>query len=200
MQEDDKMKSIEKQVIHEIEEKKSRFIAILDRVNQKEEVKEKMEKWKQLYPNASHYCYAYIIDQEIYCSDDKEPAKTAGFPILNVLKQQGLDHVCGVVIRYFGGIKLGTGGLVRAYTKATMEALNRALIIDLQKGYLIQLSFPYEAQGKIDYLLKENTIRKKSFESTITYDVEVTKELAKELKEKGYHIQILETIDIKKEK
>ncbi len=185
------MKSIMENTVSEIEEKKSRFIGLLCKVSSREEVQMLLEKCKKDYPKATHYCYAYIIEQEEFCSDDKEPTKTAGFPILNVLKQKELCQVCGVVIRYFGGIKLGTGGLVRAYTKAIQGAVQKAQIVSLEKGYIVHLYFPYEDQNKIDYLLKGKELLLKKFDTDITYGLKVTIEEEKMLNESGIKHEII---------
>ncbi len=192
------MKSVLEKSISEIEEKKSRFIGLLCRVSSKDEVKAFLMECKKEYPKATHYCYAYIIEQEEFCSDDKEPSKTAGFPILNVLKQKDLHEVCGVVVRYFGGIKLGTGGLVRAYTKAIQEAVQKAKIVDLEKGYIVRLHFSYEEQNKIDYLLKGKEITSKKFDTTITYELKVSIEEETLFKEKGVNHEIISSCWITK--
>ena len=108
------MKSIQKEITSEIIINKSRFITILTNINDIDKVKEKLEEIKKKYKDATHYCYAYIINNHEKCSDNGEPSGTAGMPILNVLKQNDLTNILCVVIRYFGGIKLGAGGLIRA--------------------------------------------------------------------------------------
>ena len=167
------MKTIKKEVIHELVIQKSRFITLLYPVTTKEEVKELLNRNKQDYPNATHYCYAYIIDQEVYCSDDGEPSKTAGRPMLHVLEEQQLNHILAITIRYFGGIKLGAGGLVRAYSNSVSEALQQAEITEYTKGIEILLSFPYEETKRIDFLLKDSSIIEKKYEQKIVYRVQM---------------------------
>ena len=133
--------------------KNSKFISLIFQINQKEEINKYLNQTKEKYPNATHYCYAYILEQEKYASDDGEPSGTAGIPILLVLEKQKLNHVLCIVVRYFGKIKLGAGGLVRAYTKSATEVLKNHTIF-LKKGYLIQITFSYSFQKTIDYLLK----------------------------------------------
>lgn len=98
--------------------KKSRFIGFMYEVNSEDEVKEVLESLKKEHKKARHIPYAYKIDNKVKKSDDKEPASTAGSPILNIIDRKDLNHVLVVVIRYFGGIKLGAGGLIRAYSAA----------------------------------------------------------------------------------
>ena len=167
------MKTIKKEVVHELMIQKSRFITLLYPVTSKEEVKELLSRNKQNYPNATHYCCAYIIDQEVYCSDDGEPSKTAGRPMLHVLEEQQLNHILAITIRYFGGIKLGAGGLVRAYSNSVSEALKQAEITEYMKGIEILLSFPYEETKRMDFLLKEASIIEKKYEEKIVYRVQM---------------------------
>ena len=106
---------------------KSRFIAYKLELTSLEIVKPFLEKLKKEHKKANHVCYAYVYKQEIVsekCSDDGEPGGTAGYPILNVIKKKNLTNVLVAVVRYFGGIKLGAGGLTRAYTKACAGVLN----------------------------------------------------------------------------
>lgn len=165
------MKTIEKIYYSEIEIKKSRFITVLIPLASLKEIEERMKEIKEQYPGANHYCYAYIFDQDLRCSDDKEPAKTAGMPILNVLQHQGVNRILCIVVRYFGGIKLGAGGLVRAYSSATSEALKKATLINLIPGFSFQIEVPYESQKEIDYLFKD-FIQKKEYSINVTYEVE----------------------------
>ncbi len=110
----------------EIEINKSRFIAIRKELTSLDEVKPFLLELKKEHKKARHVCYAYVYKNEIVsekCSDDGEPSGTAGYPILNVIKKKNLTNVIVAVVRYFGGIKLGAGGLTRAYTKVTAEVL-----------------------------------------------------------------------------
>ena len=160
--------------INEILINKSRFITLIYNVNSIESVNKKLDEVKDKYQGATHYCYAYIIDNNIKASDDGEPAGTAGVPILNILQKQNLNYVLCIVVRYFGGIKLGAGGLVRAYSKACKNAL---IIKELKKGYLIEISFDYEAIKKIDYLLKDCEIIEKRFNDKTIYKVFIVEDL-----------------------
>lgn len=167
------MKSIQKEITSEIIINKSRFITILTNINDIDKVKEKLEEIKKKYKDATHYCYAYIINNHEKCSDNGEPSGTAGMPILNVLKQNDLTNILCVVIRYFGGIKLGAGGLIRAYSTSASEALNKAIITNIVNGYNITIEFSYDNLKQIDYLLKNIDI-KKDYQTNITYNFNIT--------------------------
>ena len=113
--------------IFELEINKSRFIAYKLELISLEQVKPFLEQLKKEHKKARHVCYAYVYNKEIIsekCSDDGEPGGTAGYPILNVIKKKNLTNVLVAVVRYFGGIKLGAGGLTRAYTKACAGVLS----------------------------------------------------------------------------
>lgn len=110
----------------EIEIKKSRFVAYAFELKSLDEVKTNLEQLKKQHKKATHICYAYVCNingVSEKCSDDGEPGGTAGYPILNVIKKKNLSNTMVAVVRYFGGIKLGAGGLTRAYTKAASEVL-----------------------------------------------------------------------------
>lgn len=169
------MNTIKKEITNEIIINKSKFITILTNISSKEEIITKINNIKKEYKDATHYCYAYIIDNQEKCSDDKEPSGTAGLPILNVLKQNNLTNILCVVIRYFGGIKLGAGGLIRAYSSSASEALNKTQITPLTKGYNIIIEFPYENLKQINYLLKDYKIYK-DFGNKITYSFNIEEE------------------------
>lgn len=145
-------KYIRKQVVGEIVEKKSRFIASLAPVRDEEEALSFISSIKKKYCDARHNCYAYIAgenDQFIHSSDDGEPAHTAGRPMMDILQKEDLHNVCVVVTRYFGGILLGTGGLVRAYSDALKAAIAEAEIYELQPYLTIHVACDYKAHGKI---------------------------------------------------
>lgn len=168
------LKTIKNKIINEIIVNKSKFICILCMVNSKEEVKTSIEECKKNYIDATHYCFAYIIDSEMKCFDDGEPSGTAGMPILNVLKNNKLNHVLCLVIRYFGGIKLGAGGLVRAYTNSSTKALEKAEIADLIDGYFIEIEFDYDDVKTIDGILKNIEVRKE-YNEKIKYGFKISK-------------------------
>lgn len=162
------MKTVKENIENEIIINKSRFITLLIKINNLDEIEKNLKEIKKKYKDATHYCYAYIIGNKEKCSDNGEPSGTAGMPILNVLKQNDLTNILCVVIRYFGGIKLGTGGLIRAYSTSASEALNKTNIVNLIKGYKIVIEFNYDNIKQINYLLKDIQI-KKEYGNTITY-------------------------------
>ena len=170
----DKMKCIKNEVKNEIIINKSKFITFLHQINNTKEVNNYLKKYKEKYKNATHICYGYILDNYEKYSDDKEPSGTAGKQILNVLKQNNLNHILCIVIRYFGGIKLGTGGLTRAYSNSTNQALNKAEIKPLIQGYQITIKFDYKKIKQINNKLKEYKI-KKEFDNQITYIFNINK-------------------------
>lgn len=140
----------------EIVEKKSRFIATLARCETEEEAVRFIESVKKKYWDARHNCSAFVIGDRgeiTRCSDDGEPSGTAGRPMLEVLLGEKLRNAAVVVTRYFGGVLLGTGGLVRAYTRAVKEGLSHCEIGTNQKGCELELVTDYNGIGKILYLL-----------------------------------------------
>lgn len=154
-------RTVEKEANAEIIEKKSRFIAELYPVASEEEALGILEKVKKRYWDARHHCWAFIIGKEQpleRCSDDGEPSGTAGKPILEVIRGVQLRNVLIVVTRYFGGTLLGTGGLVRAYTSASKEAVESAEIIVKISGYRLKIKTDYTGLGKIQYLLAQRGI------------------------------------------
>ncbi len=175
------MKTISNKIIHEIEIQKSRFICYIDVVHSKEEVECILESVKENYPNATHYCYAYIIDTVKRFQDDGEPSGTAGMPMLHVLESQDLQHILAIVIRYFGGIKLGAGGLVRAYSNSVSETLQLGTISKLYECHVVSFVFGYANLKQVDYILQGFHILQKDFHDKIQYDVAVVKDTLEEL-------------------
>ena len=132
---------------------KSRFITYVYKVNNVLEVNEKIDALKAKYKDATHYCYSYIIDNIKRFNDDKEPSHTAGMPILNVLESKNLNYVLAVVVRYFGGIKLGAGGLVRAYTNAVSNTISNESIIPIKKMLKKRITFSFFAKLIVEICL-----------------------------------------------
>ena len=161
--------------------KYSKFISLIYKVYTKEEVKEYLNKAKESYPSATHYCYGYVIDNDIKSSDDNEPSKTAGIPILNQIINNKLNYTLIIVVRYFGGVKLGVGPLTRAYAKVAREVITPNNIITLTKGYDINIIFTYNDIKNIDYLLKDSHIINKTFKDNITYNVIVSEDILNKL-------------------
>ncbi len=145
----------------EIIEKKSRFIATVRVVESEEEAQAFIEEMKKKYWDARHNCSAFVIGQRgelTRCSDDGEPSGTAGRPMLEVLLGTGIRNIAVVVTRYFGGVLLGTGGLVRAYTQAVQEGLKNCETAVMRFGVRYKLITDYNGVGKILYLLSEKGI------------------------------------------
>lgn len=150
---------------HEITIQKSRFIAYIERVTTEEDAQAFIEKIKKKHWDAAHNCSAYMIgerDQIQKTNDDGEPSGTAGVPMLEVLKKRGLKDTVVVVTRYFGGIKLGAGGLIRAYGSATSEGLNATGIVERKLMQIFKTTVDYTWLGKLEnelrssrYLIKE---------------------------------------------
>lgn len=189
------MKTIKKNMTNEIVVNKSRFITKLIKINNEEEVKSKITDLKDEYKDATHYCFAYITGNIKRFNDDGEPSKTAGMPILNVLESNNLTNILCVVIRYFGGIKLGAGGLVRAYTKAVTEALNKVDIVNLTNGLNFKIEFIYDNVKKIDNILKDSKIKYKEYDNNIVYEGCLThdnfEKIKKELETNSLNLEIL---------
>ncbi len=145
----------------EITEKKSRFIATVHPVEREEEALAFLEEMKKKYWDARHNCYVYSIGMNrefTRCSDDGEPSGTAGRPMLDVILGEDIYNVAVVVTRYFGGVLLGTGGLVRAYSKAVQEGLVASKVILKQKGIALKITTDYTGLGKIQYIAGERNI------------------------------------------
>lgn len=146
----------------EITEKKSKFIANLFYVENTKEVEERIKEIKKKYYDARHSCMAYrvIEDNQVIekSSDDGEPSGTAGSPMLNILKKNNLCNVLIVVTRYFGGILLGTGGLVRAYSEATQRAIEKSTLISRIEGIEIEVKLDYANLEIFKYYCKNNNI------------------------------------------
>ena len=150
-------------VTHCSVEKKSRFITNVVEVKSKEEAVAHLRAITKREIGASHNCYAYIIGnpsspEDIHCSDDGEPSGTAGKPLLNLLLHSKIGNVLVVVTRYFGGIKLGSGGLVRAYSNGLKMALQEIVLRQYIPKKKLRISFHYQFEGVIQHICKENDV------------------------------------------
>lgn len=161
---------------HTIMIQKSKFICRLVPIHDLNLVSVFLEDIKIEYPGATHYCYAYIYNGYKRCSDDGEPSGTAGMPILNILEKKELDHVLCVVVRYFGGIKLGAGGLVRAYANSVLETIEHSVIQDMIEGYVLRISYPYQDTKMVEYLLKNYSVYDKVYGDMVFCNVLISKE------------------------
>ena len=160
--------------MNEFEIEKSRFICYLNRAFNEEEAKAYILRIKKLHPNATHHCSAFLIGEhsELQRSnDDGEPSGTAGVPMLESLRMYKMNDVVAVVVRYFGGIKLGAGGLIRAYSKSVSEAIKLAPLTDKVLTYKYSLTFSYDLIGKLDYFLAhhDTEILNKEYDERVTY-------------------------------
>lgn len=137
---------------------KSRFICYMKRVDNEDEYKQYLAAIRKKHYDASHVCSALVCDNIQRSSDDGEPSGTAGTPILNVLLKNKLNRMCAIVVRYFGGIKLGAGGLIRAYGTAVSECLKQGVLVQDMVYPKYSLTLTYEMANKIDNYLRNNTI------------------------------------------
>ena len=165
------MKTVKENFANEIIIKNSRFITLLFQVFDDTDISLILDKVKVEYPKANHYCYAYITENKKKSSDDGEPGGTAGMPMLNVLEKENIINVLAITVRYFGGIKLGAGGLVRAYSKSVRDAVLAADMVLVEKGYKVLININYDMQKSLDYLLRDYNIINKEFSDKVLYTV-----------------------------
>lgn len=199
-------KTISENVSSEIVEKKSKFIANIFYVESVEEAEEKIKEIKKKYYDARHNCFAFSVYTEEgnidRFSDDGEPSGTAGSPMLAILKAQNLSNILVVVTRYFGGILLGTGGLVRAYSEATKEALEIAKIIEKDYGIIAKYTVAYDELEKIKYYFKQENIKIVDFvyAENVEINVEISKEKYQKIEDniKNLNFKIINAEIIKK--
>ena len=160
---------LKEETINTIVIEKSRFICYMKRVRSEDEYRQYVSEIRKKHHDATHVCSAMICHNIRRSSDDGEPSGTAGAPILNVLDKNGLDETCALVVRYFGGIKLGAGGLIRAYSSATSECLKMGKLAMDAVLNKYQLKLSYETANRIERYLREHSI----LIDTI-YDTDVT--------------------------
>ena len=152
------MLHLKKPVETEIEIKKSRFIGMLFPVENEQQAQETLALVRKQHPSATHHCTAMIVGNIQRSNDDGEPSGTAGLPMLECLRHEDLDNVLAIVVRYFGGTLLGTGGLVRAYQQSVTSAIK-----------LAELTLPYDLYSRADQLLRKNaTVEDTDFSERIT--------------------------------
>lgn len=169
--------------VGEIVEKKSRFIGQIAPVQSEEEAYEFIEKIKKKHYDARHNCFAFSIGEgmpTLRFSDDGEPQGTAGKPILEVINGSGIHNICIVVTRYFGGTLLGTGGLVRAYTDASKEALKACTTKLMQRLVPCEIKTNYNDMGKIQYILNTENVNIKDtvFTDEVMFQIEIPADIA----------------------
>ncbi len=152
------MKSIKEKTVYELIIKKSTFITTLIPCDDESKIQEIITDYRLKYNDANHNCLAYIVGNLEKADDDGEPSKTAGMPMLNVLQKQGLTNIIAIVTRYFGGIKLGAGGLTRAYTQSIAEALKHANIIEKEPIDVFDITVGYNFTKKFEHLAKMSNV------------------------------------------
>jgi len=165
------MNVIENNIMNVYEIKKSKFITYIYKITKLEEVNSILDELRNKYKDATHICYGYKLENIIRFSDDNEPGGTAGLPIIEVLNKKNIDYCLAVVIRYFGGIKLGAGGLVRAYSKSVSDALSNTKIIELRNGKEIIIEVTYDENKKLSYLLKDKKVINIDYKENVIYTV-----------------------------
>lgn len=179
------MPKLKEDVSNTIEIKKSKFITYLHRCESEEDAKEFLKIIKKRHPDATHHCTAMIIKNIVRSNDDGEPAQSAGHPMLNVLLHEQLEDVFAVVVRYFGGIKLGTGGLVRAYSSSVQKALENAVLTQSTLFHEYKISFSYDLIGKVDAYFRKYEIEIASveYDEQVHYHYIVEQDISKDLLE-----------------
>jgi uncharacterized YigZ family protein len=167
---------LKESIIHEIEINKSRFICYLSYASTQKEAKDFVLSIKKQNYDATHNCSAYIVgDHGEYggSSDDGEPSKTAGSPMLEVLRKKEVTNIVAVVTRYYGGIKLGAGGLIRAYSKSVSDALKLANLIPYIIYSTLEIRCSYSYHADIEAVLKDYNVLDKLFDDAVTITLEV---------------------------
>lgn len=173
--------TIKENVTDKFVEKKSTFITHLIRVTTEEEAREFINQTKKKHYDATHVCSAYVIgdNNEITrANDDGEPSGTAGAPMLDVLVKNNLKNVCTMVIRYYGGTKLGTGGLVRAYSGGVINAIKNATLVERKDAFEMHVEIDYSLNGKIEYEIAKTNflVHNIEYSDKITYILYIMKE------------------------
>lgn len=195
----DIMRYIKKKTIHRIEINKSKFIAHLFPLESKEDIRTFLTELKNEHPKANHFCHATLFGpdgEQQTASDDGEPSRTAGVPILEVLKHHDVTNILCVVVRYFGGIKLGAGGLVRAYTKATAEVLEKARFYTKKKVAAFRITFSYKVIDTIDHHFTQSAqITEKTFLENVTYTLVLNNENTSPLTEIEHLLDHVEELE-----
>ncbi len=149
---------------------KSKFISFAIYISNVQMANEVLDKLKKEYKDATHICYAYKIGNIKRFNDDNEPKGTAGMPILNIIENKKLDNILIVVVRYFGGIKLGAGGLLRAYSNGASLVISDDNLTIIKKEYKVKIEFIYNNLNKINYILKDYNITYKEFDNNVIYE------------------------------
>ena len=184
-----------------IEIEKSRFICYMNRVFSEQEARDYLAQVKKIHPTATHHCYGYTIGSMIQrSSDNGEPAGTAGVPILQTLLKSELEDTIAIVVRYFGGIKLGAGGLIRAYTNSVSQTIGQATLVNIEKRHVYNIAFSYDLIGRIEHFLSlEAEITNKEYNELVTYSYLCKESLDEKIQEitNGKYLPVFEeTIEV----
>ena len=200
-------KTIKENSTAEIVEKKSKFIANVFYVESQEEANKCLEEIRKKYFDARHNCFAYSVLAEEGIvnrfSDDGEPSGTAGSPMLNILNSNNITNTLVVVTRYFGGILLGTGGLVRAYSDAAKKAIDSIELVDIAKGKEVLIEISYQDVEKLKYYLNKNniSIRDTIYEENVEVYIDIENEKFEELNNNSRELNFqINRIEVIKEK
>lgn len=192
------MLSIKSNVVNEIIIKKSRFITFLFRVDNEADIKKYLDDLSNNYKDSTHICYAYILDNVKRFNDDGEPGGTAGMPILNVLENKDLNHILCCIVRYFGGIKLGANGLVRAYSNGCSDALDCSELVSLLPGKICSIKFKYDDTKIVDSILRDCFIIDKKYEDDVTYVFKIGTDSLSSIISNSFDLKIIEDCYIEK--
>ena len=149
---------------------KSRFITYLQRVNTEEEANDFINEIKKLHPKATHHCQATLINENIQGSnDDGEPSGTAGLPMLEILRKKNIELIAAVVVRYYGGVKLGAGGLIRAYSKGVNDALNSTTLYQVLNMDKYEVIVDYQYADQVEHLLADKELISKDYQMQVNF-------------------------------
>ncbi|MFV0470705.1 MAG: IMPACT family protein [Paludibacteraceae bacterium] len=189
----EKFKTIQKSSEGIYKEKGSKFFAFAIPVSDVDKVKEILEKFRTEYRDARHICYAYMIGEKrnnYRTNDDGEPSGTAGKPILGQINSWVLTNILIVVVRYFGGVLLGTGGLTTAYKQAAADAIRNCEIIEKTIEIPLSIRFPYELTSEVSRIIKENNLKisKQKFETECDISFTIGKDIFETVKSKFENI------------
>lgn len=184
------MNIIKNNVSNELIVKKSKFITYLFYINNFDDIDKYLKEIKLKYKDCTHICYAYVFENLKKYNDDNEPGGTAGLPILNILEKNNLTNVLAIVVRYFGGIKLGANGLIRAYSNSIKKALNQTEILEYIKKIEIEITTNHDNLKLLNSITNNLNIINKSFTNNITYTILLDE------KDKDNFIKQLKDIDI----
>ncbi len=170
-------------------EKRSKFLAFSHHVNNIDEIKNILSEYRKKYYDARHVCYAYVLGanhEEFRANDDGEPSSTAGKPILGQINSRNLTDVLVVVIRYYGGVNLGTGGLIVAYREAASDSLQHAQIEERQVEEIISYAFTYPMMNSVMRIVKEMSAKiiSQSFDNTCEIKLSIRQSEAEQIKQR----------------